>query len=92
MADYLTEEQLEDIHSNSIAFPMFLAENGEPDKLLKALIISDIGELNVIGVPASIELETHTNAGNITTATYILVESYKAHHSKFQIENDPGDN
>lgn len=81
--DSFTPEQLDEIKEVSISFPIFLCKEEEPDMLLQALVITDVGTSNIMGVPETITLEKHLPSGMITQGVYQLVESYKTHISKF---------
>lgn len=88
--EFLTQEQLDNITNYSIPFPLFFAKNEDMEQIIQVLTIVDVGPTNLMGVPEYVELEKHNSSGMITAARYALVDSYKAHESKF--ENAPEDN
>jgi len=87
--DYLTSDQLNEINEYSIPFPIFFSKDGDESKLLQALLITDIGAPTTLGMPETIEMEKHTPGEIVTSGVYVLVESYKAHASKY-LESESG--
>jgi len=84
--DIFTEEQLEEKSQDSIPFPIYFRKDQESEDIIQILSITDIGPIGSMGVPEYIELEKHLPSGMMTTAHYVLVDSFKAHESKFSIE------
>lgn len=81
--DSFTQDQINEIKEISISFPIFFCKEEEPDELLQALVVTDVGTSSIMGVPETITLEKHLPSGMITQGVYQLVESYKTHISKF---------
>ena len=84
--DIFTKEQLEEKGQDSIPFPIYFSKDPESEDIIQILAITDIGPIGSMGVPEYIELEKHLPSGMLTTAHYILVDSFKAHESKFSVE------
>lgn len=85
-----SEDQLNDIVKNSIPFPLLFSVDEDHTQITQAYVITDVGQIGIMGIPEYIELEKISATGMVTTARYILSESYKAHESAF--ENHPEDN
>lgn len=80
---YLSEEQIEEIGEISIPFPIFFANEKNSTKIYCALYVTDVGETTVLNMPESISLEKMNPDGTITTAVYMLTESFKANEVHF---------
>lgn len=89
---YLSEEQISGIRELGIPFPIFFAELGNVDKITEGLSVTELGANTLMGVPEFIEIEKYNASGMVTTARYILVESYKAHEKHFEDAGGAEDN
>lgn len=82
-SEFFTEEQLQTIKEESIPLPLFFCKNNDSERVMHVIAITDLGDIGVMGIPSYIELEKYNPNGVITTARYVLTDSYKAKEESF---------
>lgn len=86
---YFTEDRLKSISELAIPLPILFAHDGNNSKVIEALYVTDIStNLNYLRMPEYIEMERMTADGIITAGTYQLVDSFMAHETKFDENNN----